>query len=330
MPTFLSQIAPQRSTQYVELATHLAPVELTLCLFAGQPHELTPVTLANQHYLRFTWPQMLSRQQLQALGGLATVCASYELFDQLADVAGPLLRPLETPFQPALPTDLVMTRRYRGKTNELFTHVICNIARASSGFAHEPWSALRVLDPLAGGGTTLFTALMLGANAAGIERDEGDVKSTVTFLHQYLHEARIASKLKEERLRKLGQRWSFAIGQSGSQQCVLVAGDTAQTAALLPGYRPHFIVTDLPYGIQHQGPLRELLVAALPIWAKVLLPQGALVFAWDATRFPRAEMAALVESVSPLQVLVAPPYSAMAHRVDRVIKLRDVIVARPR
>ena len=330
MPTFLAQIAPQRSTQYIELATHLAPVELMLCLFAGHPPELTPVTLANQHYLRFALPQMLSQGQLQALGGLATICASYELFDELAGIAGRLLRPLEPRSQPALPADLVITRRYRGKTNELFTHVLCNVARASSGFAHEPWPRLRVLDPLAGGGTTLFTALMLGANAAGIEHNAGDVKSTVTFLQQYLREAHIASKLKEERLRKLGQRWSFAIGQAGAQQCVLVAGDTAQAAALLPGYRPHLIVTDLPYGIQHQGQLRELLAAALPVWANLLLPEGALAFAWDATRFPRAEMAALVASVSPLQVLVEPPYTAMAHRVDRVIKVREVIVAKRR
>jgi hypothetical protein len=265
--------------------------------------------------------------QLAQWGGLATVAAWYEWFDELGGVPGPLLRPLETPFYPALPPDLMVTRRYRGKTNELFTHFLCNVARASSGFAGQPWSQLRVLDPLAGGGTTLFTALVLGASAAGIDLNVTDVKSTVTFLQQYLREERIAGRVKEERLRKLGQRWSFTVGEA-RQQCTLVAGDAIQATALLPGYHPHLIVTDLPYGIQHEGPLRALLATALPVWSSMLLPGGALAFAWDATRFPRVEMIALVEGASPLRVLNEPPYTEMAHRVDRVIKLRDVIVAR--
>jgi SAM-dependent methyltransferase len=328
VPTFLAQISPQRSTQYVELASQLAPVELRLALFDRQPVELTPVTLAGQAYLRFALPQPPTPAQLTTLGQLATIAAGYELFDQIGEVAGPLLRPLETSFQPALPPDLVMTRRYRGKTNELFTHFLCNVARASSAFADQRWSHLRVLDPLAGGGTTLFTALMLGASAAGIEQDAGDVKSTVTYLQQYLHEARIPARLKEERLRKLGQRWTFAIGPGVGQQCVLVAGETAQTPALLPGYKAHLVVTDLPYGIQHGGPLRELLTRALPAWASLLSPGGVLLFAWDATRFPRSEMVGLVQSLIPLRVLDEPPYTEIVHRVDRVIKLRDVLVVR--
>jgi tRNA G10 N-methylase Trm11 len=97
---------------------------------------------------------------------------------------------------------------------------------------------------------------------------------------------------------------------------------------LIAGFKPHLIVTDLPYGIQHQGPLAALLTAGLPVWASLLVPGGALVFSWDATRFPRPEMIRLVESVSPLRVLDEPPYDRLAHRVDRVIKQRDVLVAR--
>jgi hypothetical protein len=39
-------------------------------------------------------------------------------------------------------------------------------------------------------------------------------------------------------------------------------------------------------------------------------------------------MIAIVESVSPLTVLDDPPYNMLAHRVDRVIKQRDVLIAR--
>jgi hypothetical protein len=53
-----------------------------------------------------------------------------------------------------------------------------------------------------------------------------------------------------------------------------------------------------------------------------------MAMAWESTRFPRDEMIALVEVESGLTVLNDPPYDALAHRVDRVIKQRDVIVAR--
>jgi hypothetical protein len=39
-------------------------------------------------------------------------------------------------------------------------------------------------------------------------------------------------------------------------------------------------------------------------------------------------MVALVETVAPLTVLNDPPYNQLAHRVDRVIKRRDILVAR--
>ena len=50
-------------------------------------------------------------------------------------------RVLESGFQPALPPDLVATRRYRGKTNELFTH------RTTSGDRITLfWGAITITD----------------------------------------------------------------------------------------------------------------------------------------------------------------------------------------
>lgn len=326
MPTFLAQIAPQRSTQYANLAAQLAPLELQVSPLASLISEPQPVTLAGQAYVRFTLPTLPDAMQRYELGTLATLTAFYEWFDQIGEVTGPLLRPLETGFVPALPAELVSARRYRGKTNELFTHFLCNLARFSSKFADQPWPALRLVDPLAGGGTTLFTGLMLGATVAGVEQNEQDVQSTVVFLRDFLRDARIACQIKEERFKKLGRRWVCALGKP-PQTCILALGDTVHTADLLPGFKPHLIVTDLPYGIQHNGPLIELLTRSLPVWAKLLLPGGALVFSWDATRFPRSEMIELVEQSSSFKVRNVPPYDHLGHRVDRVIKQREVLVA---
>jgi hypothetical protein len=328
MSTLVAQIAPERSTQYAALARALAPHELALSPLGPRISTPEPVRLGNLDYLRFTLAGALTSADLQELGWLATTAAYFEWRDQLGEEAGPWLRPLPAGFDPVLPLDLIATRRYRGKTNELFTHFLCNVARFSSDLHDRPWRELRVLDPLAGGGTTLFTALALGAEAAGIEHDAGDVETTASFLTQYLRDAGIACQVREERLKKLGHRWLFSIGKAAAQRCLLAHGDTAQANTLISGFRPDLIVTDLPYGIQHQGELTALLAAALPAWAALLPPAGALAFAWDATRFDRADMIARVEAGGTLRVLNAPPYDALVHRVDRVIKRRDVIVAR--
>jgi tRNA G10 N-methylase Trm11 len=88
------------------------------------------------------------------------------------------------------------------------------------------------------------------------------------------------------------------------------------------------IVTDLPYGIQHRGQLVELLTEALPVWASLLTSGGAMALAWESTRFARNEMIALVESTGLLGVRNESPYDRLMHRVDRVIKQRDIIVAK--
>ena len=56
-------------------------------------------------------------------------------------------------------------------------------------------------------------------------------------------------------------------------RCLLANGKSDQSAAFISGFKPHFVITDLPYGIQHNGPLVELLTNALPVWAN-LLPSG--------------------------------------------------------
>ena len=328
VPTFLAQLAPQRSTQYSDLVAALAPHELALCPLGQPVRDLAPVTLGGQAYLRFTLDAWPDANALRELGMLATVRSLFEQADALEGRAGPWLRPLELGFTPTLPPELVMARRYRGKTNELLAHFMLNLARAAGDFARTPWSDLRVLDPLAGGGTHLFTALVLGAEAAGVEQDEQDVRTGAAYLRDYCRKAGIACRVQEERLRAIGRRTVLTIGKTPPRRCIFAHGDTVQSAAFLTGFKPHLIVTDLPYGIQHLGPLRDLLTRSLPVWAGLLPPGGVLVFAWDATRFPRAEMISLVETSAPLAVRGAPPYDQLAHRVDRVIKQRDILVAR--
>ena len=323
------QIAPQRNTQYAALAQQLAPHELTLSPLAGRIDNQQSISLAGQTYLSFDLDGEVDTTSRQELAMLAMTGAAFVYHESIGDRAGPFLEPLELGFTPALPREIVETRRYRGKTNEMFTHFLCNVARHASGLATRPWPTLRVFDPLAGGGTTLLTALMLGASAAGVEQNDKDMASTATFLRQFLQDQRVSHQVKEERLKKIGQRWTFSIGKPAAQQCLLARGDTVDSKVLLAGFHPHLIVTDLPYGIQHQGRLEQLLADALPVWTALLPPSGALVYSWDATRFPREQMVEIAEQTGRLRVLGEGAYAQLGHPVDRVIKRREVLVATP-
>ncbi|MEO0565415.1 MAG: hypothetical protein AAF125_25130, partial [Chloroflexota bacterium] len=200
-------------------------------------------------------------------------------------------------------------------------------ARHSSDHRDTPWHKLTLLDPLAGGGTTLFVGMTLGADVAGVENDKKAVEGTVAFLKNFAKEARVSVSFRDDKFKGTGRRWFAEV--KGGPRCSIGRGDTVDVAAFVNGLkRPQLIVTDLPYGIQHSEDEGALLVSALPAWAEVLADGGALAFAWDATRFPRPEMIALVEAVSDFRVIDTPPYDQLAHRVDRVIKQRDVIVAR--
>jgi len=307
--TIAAQISPQRSTQYSALANALAPYELMLSPLGSQISEPLQIALGGQPYLKFDLTGALDQEALYELAHMAMTNAFFGYHEEIAEQRGPFLQPLSLVSSlengPQLPAELAIARRYRGKTNELFTQFLCNLARYSSDLSQRPWQTLRILDPLAGGGTTLFTGLVLGADVAGVEQNLKDVQSTVTFLRQFAQEARISHQISEERLKKLGHRWVCKLGKNESdQQAIFTSGDTALTAQLVAGFRPHLIVTDLPYGIQHNGKLIMLLQNALPVWEKLLPPSGCLAFSWDATRFSRVE------------------------RVDRVIKERDIIVAR--
>ncbi len=328
--TLLAQVAPQRSTQYADLARTLAIPELQLSPVGVQATNFASLQLGGQDYVRFTLPQEPDANQRRELGMLAMTSAFFIHYDRIGEVQGPLLRPIESDWQPVLTPDIVATRRYRGKTNEVFTHFLCNIARFSSDFADQPWGNLSIVDPLMGGGTTLFVGLMLGAQkVGGVDQATEDVRSTATFLEQYLQHERISHKMQPERLKGLGLRWHCTIGKKGErpiQECIMASGDTRQTQTLLPGFKPHLIVADLPYGVQHQGQLQTLLVDALPGWLASLRRGGVIALAWDTTRFTRDQMLTLVQTQAKIQIHNNPPYNALIHGVDRVIKARDVLI----
>ena len=207
--------------------------------------------------------------------------------------------------------------------------MLLNLALFGGAFADRLDTRLRVLDPLAGGGTTLFLALAAGYDAVGIEQGKRDVETTAAFAAAFCREARIPHRELHEKAKR---RHRLELGPRDDQRLlVLQQGDAREADTLLAdvpgGARFHAIAADLPYGIQHGGSAEALVAEAAPAWERVLVPGGALALAWDATRLPRERLRAALVDHCGLEVRDDGPYASFEHRVDRVIKQRDVLVA---
>ncbi len=318
------QIAPQHSAQYAEMAARLAAPELLASPAGRHLEAVEHARLGGVAYLLASFAEETTLGSLlPVLSRLGATSSAFELLD------GPLLRPLEPAFRPHLPLELAEARRYKGKTSEVFTRVLLNLALFAGAFSDRLDGRLRVLDPLAGGGTTLFLALAAGYDAFGIEQEKRAVETTVAFVRAYCREQRLSF----QELRETGQRrYRLELGPRDDRRLlVLVQGESRSADTLLRevpgGARFHAIAADLPYGIQHDGAARTLVAEAVAAWERTLIPGGALALAWDATRLSRARLRSALEGSSSLAVREDGPYAQLEHRVDRVIKRRDVLVA---
>jgi SAM-dependent methyltransferase len=317
------KIRPQQSTQYGQHTEQLAPAEVRARPAGRALGELRAERFAGRPYLVAELDGPLE-PLVPVLSRLACVSETFELLD------GPLLRPLEPDFRPLVPVEMAEVRRYKGKTSDVFSHLLLNLALFAGAFAERCTDRMRVLDPLCGGGTTCFLALAHGHDALGIDLARSDVESTARFASAYFREERIPFKEVKERT-AAGPRWRFEAGPRDDQRLLAFMGGDAREAAMhlhgVPGgARVHAIAGDLPYGIQHDGEVTALLREALPAWAELLHPGGAVALAWNATRLARPHVTELVAAAG-LEVRDDQPYSALAHRVDRVIRQRDVVVA---
>lgn len=327
------KVTPQRSTQYTQMTTALALPELQVSPLHQTISQIEPIRLAGHDYLLATADDdFLSHPAtIPQLSRLGTISEFFEYFESTDTISGPLLRPIEPQYTPFVPPEMAEARRYRGKTNEIFTRVLLNVALFASSYASDGSERLRILDPLAGGCTTLFMALAAGHDVFGIEIDRQDIESSVGFTRQFLEGERVPFKEMDER-RKIGRRYLFEVGPKNNTRHFVLAQGNCWDALVhmreVPGGpRMHAIVGDLPYGIQHFGEIAQLLSASLPAWEQMLFPGGTIALAWNATRIERSALVDLFQQHTSLTVHNEPPYTSFSHSVDRVIKKRDILVA---
>lgn len=258
---------------------------------------------------------------------------------------GEALRPVARTHPNYIGEDLPALLKYKGKTNELFTDMLLNVALASSDFATRHAEPLQVLDPLCGRGTALFLALRRGWHAAGIDIGKADVKEINDFFSRYLEYHRWKHKKTESTLTVRGkvggrqtrydladtpERWK----QGDTRSLRVVMGDTRDTATMFGRNAFHLLVADLPYGVQHAPatgggraqPIEVLIQEALPVWREALKPGGAAAISFNTFVTPRKKVEAWMEEAG-LVPCVGGAYGSMEHWVEQAVN-RDVVVGK--
>ena len=297
--------------------------------------------IAGIGYVTFSAEEALSPADQELLSRLSFAYAMFVVRDGDSALC---LVPLEKTFSPFMEDSFGSILKYTGKTNERFTRMLIHIAHAASRFAHEP--CLRVLDPVAGKGTTLYEALSYGHHAYGIEVGERVVSDAYHYVKKYLeterykHTAQI-NKQSGPNKTFTATRYQFQIAktkqaqkEAGEKTLEIIAGNSVHTRQFFPANFFHILVGDLPYGVQHgvvtqekQSPMTRdpklLLDACLPVWCEVLKPGGTMALAWNRHVFSSDAMR---DTLARHNMKLLHPELDFSHRVDQSI-LRDVVIA---
>ena len=335
-------LLPSANRVYASASPDLARAELAVFSESVLDGALSDAELTQRGgvpYLEFTAEPL----NPHATAFLANLSASYALFE--AD--GELLRPVDLHRLDRYDDDLITIQKYPGKTNEQFTKLLLNVTLMASAFAPEmAGRALTVFDPLCGRGTTLNQALMYGYHAAGIDTDQRDFEAYSAFIRTWLKRKRIKHEVSfDGPVRRdgkvIGRRLQLTMAASKDDQKAglgqrldVVCADTLRAGEFFRPDTVDLVVTDAPYGVQHgsrsaarlTGRPQDLLTAAVPVWARLLRPGGAVGIAWNTLVAPRAEAAAILATAG-LDPVEHGPYLNFRHRVDQAI-VRDVLVAR--
>jgi 16S rRNA G966 N2-methylase RsmD len=224
-----------------------------------------------------------------------------------------------------LPEELVYAAKYQGKTNELVTQLAINIGIVFASIREG--EVPRLLDPMAGRGTTMLWALRYGMNASGIEQD----RKALAGLHQHLKKQTKLLRIKHQHSQGFigrsnkQQRGKFDQFQFADRTLRLTIGDSREAGNLTQGKRFHLLVCDLPYGIQHastEGTRNPLPVVreCAPAWVDCLRKGGVLVLIFNSYQPARSDLMQLfVEQGLQPQDFSAP------HRMSESI-VRDLII----
>ena len=370
---------PRHSRVYLDAAGSMAVNELA---FAGQflsrpACDIRDVDIGGVPYVLFERDGALTADDIRRLSRLSFAYALFELRGEVGDgllhrggAAACVLAPIGKDAGYFIDEDIIAILKYSGKTNELFTRLMLNLALAYVQGLPQPTHSpaqtsshtqpvrdidpktnqphpIRVLDPMAGKGTTLYEALMQGCDAYGVEIDPKPAYESFVYIKKHLEIARYKHTGHTEKTsgtdaagkKFTATRYQVEMARSKEEQRAgqsrkfeMIAGDTRHVSAYYKKDFFHAIVADLPYGVQHSAKKKpqgggftrnalELLREAMPGWVKVLKPGGAVVLAWNLFLIDRDEMAKLFADHG----LAVQEGLDFSHRLDQATH-RDLMV----
>ncbi|PRY57940.1 putative RNA methylase family UPF0020 [Glycomyces artemisiae] len=342
MQQYAMLIAPSANRVFARSAVRMVANEIAvlgLGALDGAVEGVEERVLGGVPYLVFR-SGSLSGRDVRLLSNVSGLFALFE-------VHGTMLEPIPVQRMDRYDDDLVSILKYAGKTNEQFTKLLLNVTAASAFGAERILAGgLKVFDPMCGRGTTLNQAAMYGFDAYGVEVDKRDFEAYGAFIQRWLKDKRLKHKALTSRVKRDGRgvgqqtRVEFAVTKelhrAGETQVIeIVNADTLRSGEVYRRRSFDLIVADVPYGVQHAAVREtrelsrrptELLEAAIPVWAELLRPGGAMGLSWNTYMTERSEMAEMLEAAG-MEVLDAAPYLDFEHRVDHAIN-RDLIVAR--
>ena len=267
----------------------------------------------------------------RALKALKTHSHLRLLFEVRPDGA---MLPLASARAPELGGDLSSILKYKGKTSELFTRSLINLAALESDFFDGADGGVTLFDPMCGRGTTLFEALNRGWHAVGSDVDVSDVEQGYAFLKRYLEQGRFKHETKDFSMtigKKAVKRRQITVKRPEGPLCAsFIAGDLADAASAHKPGSFHLVASDIPYGVQHapggKMTLEGLLERALPAMRRALKPGGAMALSFNAYTMKRDRLVRLVSDAG-LEPIDGECDRNLSHWVEQAV-LRDFVLAR--
>ena len=245
----------------------------------------------------------------------------YVLFERREDGA---LLPLFGREAPRVGGDLPGILKYKGKTNEVFTQLLINLAWLAGNMPEKA----HLFDPMCGRGTTLFVALNRGWDATGSDIDRAALREAEQFFKRYLEYHRFKHTTKRGSLTLRGKKSApYTAFTLPAGTLRLAEAEAARAREAFGAGTFDLLCADLPYGVQHGAnmPLEALLRLALPAWAETLKHGAAMALSFNAQTLPARKVRALLAGAG-LRVLEGGPYDHFEHWVEQAVT-RDIAVA---
>ncbi len=306
--TYLILQHPGHNRVFYKQSGHLALAELRIAskMMDADCDEINIIDIEDIRYLSIITKEEISEGDLQLLSRLSFVFAIFRLRETDGEKC---LIPLSKFSYEYVDSKISSILKYQGKTNELFTKMMINVALLSSDFNFN--DKIQLLDPVAGKGTSLFEGIIYGFDVWGIEIEAKSVHAASVFFKKFLETERykhrsnnrqIYGKNKSEAV--YIQEFEYAKSKEQFQsdefrkKLGMITGNTQDASKYFKRENFHLIVGDLPYGISHGNtmgkrsgsPTRNpsvLLGECLPQWHQVLKTGGIVLVAWNSFVEPK-------------------------------------------